>query len=79
MTVIDKRAIPLTVTFGDLAVGEAFQDNEGDLHIKTDLDMSIYWDEHQQQWFSYSSMHKEDFIIPLEVTYKIERKAVQYD
>jgi hypothetical protein len=73
MKIIDKRAIPLTVTFGDLAVGEAFQDHDGDLHIKTDTYTSMYWDEHQQQWFSYSSMHEDDLVIPLEVTYTIER------
>lgn len=73
MKIIDKRAIPLTVTFGDLAVGEAFQDHDGDLHIKTDEFMSMYFDEHQNQWFAYSSMHEDDLIIPLEVTYTIER------
>ena len=73
MKILDKRAIPLTVTFGDLAIGEAFQDNDGDLHIKTDLGMTTYWDERQQQWFSYSSMHENDLVIPLEVTYTIER------
>ena len=73
MKLIDKRAIPLTVTFGDLAIGEAFQDNDGDLHIKTDEYSSMYFDERQQQWFAYSSMHQDDLIIPLEVTYTIER------
>ena len=73
MKILDKRAIPLTVTFGDLAIGEAFQDNDGDLHIKTDLGMTIYWDVRQQQWFSYSSMHEDDLVIPLEVTYTIEK------
>ena len=75
MQIIDKRAIPLTVTFGDLAIGEAFQDNDGDLHVKTDVDATIYWDENQQQWFPYSSMHEKDLIIPLEVIYTFERKG----
>ena len=75
MQVIDRRAIPLTTTFGDLAIGEAFQDNDGDLHIKTDLGMTIYWDEHQRQWFSYSSMHENDLVIPLDITYTIEREG----
>ena len=74
MKIIDKRAIPLTVTFGDLAIGEAFQDHDGDIHIKTDLGMTIYWDTRLQQWQAYHSMHECDLIIPLEVTYTIERE-----
>lgn len=74
MKIIDKRVMSPTVSFGDLAIGEAFQDNDGDLHIKTDEYASMYWDEHQQQWFAYSSIHQDDLIIPLEVTYTIERR-----
>ena len=74
MKIIDKRTAPLTTTFGDLGIGEAFQDHEGDIHIKTELGMSIYWDERLQQWQAYHSMHENDLVIPLEVTYTIERK-----
>ena len=34
MKVIDKLGEPLTVTFGDLAIGEGFIDEDGDTNIK---------------------------------------------
>ena len=72
MRIIDKRTSPLTVTFGDIAIGEAFQDHEGDIHIKTDLGTSIYWDERLQLWQAYHSMSENDSVMPLEITYTIE-------
>ena len=74
MTLIDKRAIPLTVTFGDIAIGDAFQDHDGDIHIKTDLCATMYWDERLQVWQGYHSMHENDLVIPLQITYTIERE-----
>ena len=73
MTVIDKREIPLTVTFGDLAIGEGFEDSEGNPNIKTGSEMCIYWDKRDQQWFPYMFMHARHVIIPLDITYTIER------
>lgn len=73
MKIIDKRTIPFTVTFGDLGIGEAFQDHEGDMHIKTELGMSIYWDKRLHMWQAYHSMREDDLVIPLEVTYTFER------
>ena len=72
MNVIDKRAIPLTTTFGDLAVGDAFQDDDGDMCIKTDIGAYMYWMD--GEWVSYYNLDANDLIIPLEITYTIERK-----
>ena len=41
MKVIDKLGIPLTVTFGDLAIGEGFIDEEGDTNIKIGIVLCI--------------------------------------
>ena len=73
MTVIDKRADPLTVTFGDLAIGEAFQDEDGDMCIKTDVGAAIYWAD--DFWGTSYSYRDDELIIPLEITYTIERKG----
>lgn len=77
MMVIDKRAIPLTVTFGDLAIGEAFQDCNNELCIKTDVGTAMLWYETKGIWISTYSYEENELIIPLEVTYKIERKNKQ--
>jgi hypothetical protein len=77
MTVIDKRAIPLTVTFGDLAIGEAFQDCNNELCIKTDIGTAMLWYEEKGIWIPKYSYEEDELIIPLEITYKIERKNKQ--
>ena len=74
MNVIDKRAIPLTVTFGDLAIGDAFQDCNGELGIKTDFCAAMLWYEEKGIWLPCYSYNEWELIIPLEVTYTIERK-----
>lgn len=79
MTVIDKRAIPLTITFGDLAIGEAFQDCNNELCIKTDTGTAMLWYEEKGIWIPRYSYEGDDLIIPLEITYKVERKNKQYD
>ena len=73
MTVIDKTATPLTVTFGDLAIGEAFQDNDGDINIKTDLGSAIYWT--GEYWATTYSYGEDELVIPLEATYTFEREG----
>ena len=73
MKVIDKRAIPLTVTFGDLAIGEAFQDEDGDISIKTDVGAAIYWA--GDFWGTSYAYSGDELIIPLNVTYTIEREG----
>ena len=74
MNVIDKRAIPLTVTFGDLPIGEAFQDDDGDICIKTDIGTAMLWYEEKCVWIPCHCHSEDELIIPLEITYAIERK-----
>ena len=74
MIVIDKRAIPLTVTFGDLAIGEAFQDCNDELCIKTDIGTAMMWHETKGIWIPKYSYEEDELIIPLEIIYKIEGK-----
>ena len=74
MQVIDKRADPICTTFGELNIGDAFEDCEGDICIKTDIGMVIFWDENQQEWGSSGAFLPDDLVIPLEVIYTFERK-----
>lgn len=74
MTVIDKRATPLTITFGDLAVGEAFQDEQNRMCIKTDMGAAMRYNEWDGVWYSDYSHEANDLIIPLKVTYTVERE-----
>lgn len=71
MTVIDRTGVPLTITIGDLAIGEAFIDTDGDINIKVGVGCAMYWS--NGQWID---RHVDDdmLIIPLEVTYTFERK-----
>lgn len=71
MTIIDKREIPLTVTFGDLAFGDAFQDNDGDINIKIGFSCAMYWSD--SQWID-RDINEDTLIIPLEVTYTFGSK-----
>jgi hypothetical protein len=73
MQVIDRRGIPLTTTFGDLAIGEAFQDNDGDMCIKTDIGAYMYYDHYE--WIPKYDLDADELIIPLEITYTIEREG----
>jgi hypothetical protein len=72
MQVIDRRGKKLTVTFGDLAIGEAFQDDDGDICIKTDVGAAIYWT--GSHWATCCAYGGDELIIPLEVTYTFERE-----
>lgn len=72
MQIIDKRWISLTTTFGDLAIGEAFQDNDGDICIKTDVGTYMYCT--FDNWISSCNLGEDELIIPLKVTYTIERE-----
>ena len=71
MTVIDRREEPLT-TIGDLAIGEAFTDMDGDINIKVGVCCAIYWT--GGRWID---RHIDDdmLVIPLEATYIFERKV----
>lgn len=73
MQVIDRRGQKLTTTFGDLAVGEAFQDNDGDICIKTDIGAYMYY--RYNDWVAMCDIEADELIIPLEVTYTFEREG----
>ena len=73
MQVIDRREDQFSTTFGDLAIGEAFQDEGGDINIKTNVDSSIYW---AGGYWALGCAHTDDeFVIPLEVTYTFESEG----
>ena len=72
MQVIDRRGQKLTTTFGDLAIGEAFQDNDGDMCIKTDVGSYMFY--HYGAWIPANNVAEDELIIPLDVTYTIERE-----
>ena len=72
MQVIDKRGVPLTTTFGDLAIGDAFQDIDDDINIKVGLGCAICWS--GGQWID-RYIDDDLLIIPLEVTYTFEREG----
>ena len=73
MQVIDRRGTLLTTTFGDLNIGEAFQDNDGDICIKTDINAYMYYD--HCEWIPKYDLDADELIIPLEATYTIEREG----
>ena len=72
MTVNDRTGVPLTTTFGDIAIGDAFIDDDGDINIKTDVGAAIYWT--GEYWATSCAYSGNEPIIPLEATYTFERK-----
>ena len=72
MQVIDRRGKKLTVTVGDLAIGDAFQDEDGDINIKVGIGCAMYWD--GGQWID-RHLDDDTLIIPLEVTYTFESEG----
>ena len=73
MQVIDRRDKKITVTFGDLAIGDAFQDENGDISIKTDVGSAIYWTgDHWAPSFVHGG---DEPVVPLEVTYTFEKEG----
>ena len=72
MTVIDRRGTPLTTTIGDLAIGEAFTDNDGDINIKVGIGCAMCWVD--ERWID-RYIDNDTLIIPLEVTYTFEREG----
>lgn len=76
MTVIDKRGTPLTVTFGELKIGDVFQNTKDRVCIKVSPSYAIvlydtceyYEAEWQNEQFDCSEL-----IIPLKATLTIER------
>ena len=74
MTVIDNRRRNITTNFGDLAIGEAFLDEEGGFFIKTDVGAAMRWDD---EWYPVYYFCKYDEVTPLEVTYSFTDKEVK--
>jgi hypothetical protein len=72
MKVIDNRAKKVFTTFGELNIGDAFQDDDGDICIKTDVGAAIYWA--GGRWAFHAAFDSEELIISLEITYLISRK-----
>lgn len=72
MQVIDRRGTPLTTTFDDLNIGDAFQYEDDDICIKTNVDSFIYWT--GSRWESRVAFSGDELILPLEVTYTFERE-----
>ena len=72
MQVIDRRGTLLTTTIGDLAIGEAFTDSDGDINIKVGIGCAMYWN--GVQWID-RHVYDDTLIIPLEVTYTFEREG----
>ena len=73
MKVIDRRVTPLTHTFDELNIGDAFQDDDGDICIKTDNNSAIYWT--GSRWALHTAFCGDELILPLEVTYTFEREC----
>lgn len=71
MKVIDNRGL-FSITFGELNIGVAFQNEEGDICIKTDDNSAIYWT--GGQWIP-CHLHENGQVLPLEVTYTFESKG----
>lgn len=73
MQVIDRRGTPLTTTFDELNIGDAFQDEDDDICIKINVHSAIYWAD--GYWAHHTAFSGDELIIPLEVTYTFERKG----
>lgn len=74
MKVIDKREKEIYTCFGDLPVGEAFIDMDGDIHIKTDIGTTMYWDALDGTWIPYHSCSADEPITPINISYVIGEK-----
>ena len=74
MTVIDNRRNNLPAIFGDLAIGEAFLDEDGDFCIKTGLGVAIVW---VGYWYPAYTYSESDVVVPLEVTYSFTDKETK--
>lgn len=69
----DRRGIPLTTTFGDLKIGDVFQDEDGDICIKTSSN-SMMWTAEGDHW-NHALFDVDELIIPLRATITVERGA----
>lgn len=72
MQVIDNRVEKVYIAFDELELGDAFQDSDGDICIKTEAFSAIYWT--GDRWTEHPTFSSDELIIPLEITYLIGRK-----
>ena len=72
MTVIDRRATPLTATFGDLLIGEVFQDKDGDICIKTDIGAYMFWWSLRAEWIPKYDLGEDDPVARLKASIIVE-------
>lgn len=70
---IDKRGIPLTHTFEDLAIGECFQDTNDNLCMKIGWDRSMRYVD--GRWLPSTFADRQELIIPLKTTIIVERES----
>ena len=73
MTVIDNGRNNITTTFDDLAIGEAFLDDDS-FYIKTNYDAAMLWNGCWEPTYYFTAT---DEVIPLEVTYSFTNKEVK--
>ena len=74
MKVIDERALSTNTTFGDIAIGEAFQDADGDICIKTSIGSYMYFNTLGEEWIDKYDLDENETVIPLEITYEVDSK-----
>ena len=72
MELIDKRGIPLTTKFKDLLIGDYYQDDDGNICIKTGYDRCIYYATELSGWRPGHD-NLDESIIPLKATVTVER------
>ena len=72
MKLVDRRGIPLSTTFNDLLIGDCYQDDEGNVCIKTSRDRCIFFSTDEGEWLS-ASENLDTLIIPLQATFIVER------
>ena len=73
ITVIDKRAIPLTHTFDELVIGECYQDTNNKLCMKIGHNSKMFYNEEERTWQPSICLDRDELIIPLKTTITIER------
>lgn len=76
MKIIDKRAIPLTVTFRELKIGDTFQNTKDRVCIKVGVVHAIVlYDtcEYYEAEWQRERFDLDELIIPLKATLTIER------
>ena len=71
MKVFDNRKDGAYTRFGDLAIGEAFVDADGDVHVKTDIGATMYWDAVQKIWNPNYSNSEDEPVVPVNISYVI--------